>query len=157
MAKGNSIVLGNDPRGRFVEGTLTGALKPGVMVQIDVSEGLDANGRPTFEAFTAADGVRQIVGILVPNNPGQLSTDAYATGERCKVYFPLPGDEINVLLQDVAGTGDAHAFGEILIADSGTGEFIATTGTPEAEPFQLLETVSAPTADVLAHAIFTGY
>ena len=156
MAKGNSIVLGNDPRGRFMEGTLTGALKPGVMVQIDVSEGLDANGRPTFEAFTAGDGLRQIVGILVPNNPGQLSTDAYATGERCKVYFPLPGDEINVLLQ-ITGTGDSLSFGDVLIADSGTGEMIATTGTPEAEPFQLLEAVSGQAADFLAHAIFTGY
>ena len=62
-----------------------------------------------------------------------------------------------MLLQDVAGTGDSHAIGDRFIVDNGTGKLIATTGTPESEPFILMETVAAPTADALAHVIFTGF
>ena len=62
-----------------------------------------------------------------------------------------------MLLQDVAGTGDDHALGEMLIIDKGTGKLIASTGTPEAECFMLVETITDPTADTLAHVIYTGY
>ena len=159
MAKGNEIVVSNDPRGRYMEGTINGALKPGTCVQLDVSEGLNANGRPQFEAYnTSADGEQRLVAVLVPDDlRGKRAVDAYVDGEQCKVYFPLPGDELNMLLADVAGTADDHAFGEILMVDDGTGKLIATTGTPESEPFQLLEAVTDPTADQLVHCIFTGY
>lgn len=158
MAKGNEIIVSANPRGVFMEGTLEGALKPGVLVEIKATA-LDGSGRPTFRAYQpGTDGVRKIPIVLLPDvNQGKLATDAYADGDHCFCYVPVAGEELNMLLQDVSGTGDAHAVGETLIADSGTGKLIATTGTPESEPFQLLEAVAAPTADTLAHCIYTGY
>lgn len=164
MARGSNIIVTSEPKGRFIEGAIaTGETpKPGTIMQIQDSAGLDENGRFTFEAYNAdADGARPkgpIFVLLGDDYQGRLSTGAYAAGESCFLYVPLPGDELNILLQDVSGTADTHAFGEMLIIDDGTGKLIATTGSPECEPFKLLEDVdTAPTADTLAHVIFTGY
>ena len=161
MARGTEIIVSSNPRGVFMEGPINGALKPGTIVQIDVSAGLDSNGNFTWEAFNqSADGVRPAgpLAVLLPDRlSGQLHTAAYADGAHCFVYVPHAGEELNCLIGDVAGTGDDHAFGEVLIVDDGTGELIATTGTPEAEPFMLLEAITDPTADTLAHVIYSGY
>lgn len=158
MAKGNGIIVSSNPRGKFLEGTITGALTPGILLQIDVSEGIDTNGNFTWEPFTFGDGIRGLIAILLPNElSGGLATTAYATGDHGFVYVPAMGEEFNMVLQDVAGTGDDHAFGAVLMADSGTGKLIATTGVIEAEPFQLLEIITDPVADTLAHCIYTGY
>lgn len=160
MAKGNEIVIeGPDAKGKRLEGITNGALKPGIVVQIDVSAGFDDNNRLTWEPYNPdSDGDQRLIAIL-DYDPlqGKLSTDAYGDGDRCFVYVPLPGDELNMLLKDVAGTGDDHSFGELLMVDDGTGKLIATTSSPEAEAFQLLEAVTDPTSDTLAHVIYTGY
>lgn len=62
-----------------------------------------------------------------------------------------------MLLLNIAGTADDHALGELLMVDNGTGKLIATTGTPECEPFVLLEAVTDPVADTLAWTMFSGY
>ena len=162
MARGNEIIVSARPGGRFLEGPLTtgSTPKPGTILQIDASAGIDDNGHFSFEPFNAdADGGRPKgpLFVLLPNNRGGDATTAYADSDHCFVYCPLPGEELNCLLQDVTGTADDHAIGEILIVDDGTGKLIATTGTPETEPFMLLETVTDPTADTLAHVIYTGY
>lgn len=159
MAKGNKIIVTAHPQGKVLEGTVTGALVPGIVVQIDVSEGLDDNGNLTWEPYApGTDGNQRLIGVLLHNSlNGKISTDAYATGDHCRVYIPLPGDELNCIVGDVAGTGDDHSFGDILMVDTGTGELVATTGTPESEPFILLEAITDPTADTLAHVMFTGY
>ena len=159
MAKGNEIIVTANPRGVFLEGTLSGALKPGTVVQIDVSEGIDSNGNLSWEAYNAdADGNRRLIAVLLPDTlRGKLATEAYTSGDHCFVYVPQPGEQLNMLIADVAGTADDHSFGELLIVDDGTGKLIATTGTPESEPFVLLEAITDPTADTLAHCIFTGY
>lgn len=162
MAKGNNItVVANTESTRKREGTISGALKPGTIVQIDVSAGIDDLGNFTYEAYDAdADGARPIgpLFILLPSElKGDLATTAYADGDHCFVFVPEAGEEFNLILQDVAGTGDDHTIGEMLIVDKGTGKLIATTGTPESEPFMLLEDVTDPTADTLAHVIYTGY
>lgn len=159
MAVGNTIIASAEPKGPFWEGYVNGALKPGTVVQIDVSEGLGNDGWPDWEAFNqAADGSRHAIAVLLEDKlQGKPATSAYVSGDRCFVYFPQRGDMLNMLIGDVGGTGDSHAFGEILIVDDTTGELIATTGTPESECFQLLETLAAPTADILALCLFTGY
>lgn len=159
MAKGNEIIVSANPRGVFLEGTLSGALKPGTVVQIDVSEGIDSNGNFSWEAYNAdADGNRRLIAVLLPDTlRGKLATEAYTSGDHCFVYVPAPGEQLNMLIADVAGTADDHAFGELLIVDDGTGKLIATTGTPESEPFMLLEAITDPTTDTLAHCIYTGY
>lgn len=162
MAKGNEIIVSADPRGHFSEGTIAAGEtpKPGTILQRQTSVALKS-GRWTYEIYNAdADGGRPkgAIWLLLPNHlEGKLATDAYAAGERCFLYCPLPGDQLNLLVLNLAGTADDHAIGEMLIIDDTTGKMIATTGTPETEVAQLLETITDPTADTLAWCEWTGY
>jgi len=163
MAKGNNIIISEVERGTRSEGTLKSGItpKPGTILQIDASAGTGDDGRFTFELFDAdADGGRPkgpLYVLLEDKARGRNQTTAYADGDRCFVYCPAPGEELNLLIADVAGTGDDHSAGEMLIIDDTTGKLIATTGTPETEPFMLLEAITDPTSDTLAHCIYTGY
>lgn len=162
MARGNGIIVSANPRGMFDEGYIASGEtpKPGTILQIKADTDL-IGGRHTFQIYNAdADGGRPKgpIFILLPDdNAGKLATTAYAAGDRCFVYTPLPGEEFNLLIADVAGTGDDHTKGEMLIIDDTTGKMIATTGTPETEVAMLLETLTDPTADQLAWCRWTGY
>lgn len=159
MAVGNKIIVSDNPRGRFFEGYVNAALKPGTVVQIDVSEGLGDDLNPDWEAYNAdADGNRRIIAVLLEDKfQGKAATTAYASGDRCFVYVPLPGDLLNMLFKNVAGTADDVAFGDLLIVDDGTGKLINNTGSPESEPFQAWEDYTDPTADQLIMCWFTGF
>lgn len=162
MARGNGIIVSAEPKGRYMEGFIASGEtpKPGTILQIQVATAL-RGGRHTFEIYNAdADGGRPKgpFYVLLPDEcRGKTASDAYAAGDRCFLYTPLPGDELNLLLLDIAGTGDDHTKGETLIVDDTTGKLIATTGTPETEVAMLLETVTDPTADTLAWCIWTGF
>lgn len=162
MARGNCIIVSSNPRGVFMEGYIAAGQTPmpGTIMQIQAATAL-RGGRHTFEIYNAdADGGRPKGPFyLLREDPyqGKRITDAYAAGDRCFLYTPLPGEEFNLLLLDITGTGDDHAVGEMLIVDDTTGKFIATTGTPETEVAQLLETVTDPAADTHAWCIWTGY
>jgi hypothetical protein len=162
MAQGNKIVVSADPRGRFVEGIVkTGETHyPGMVVQIDASVTLVSN-KHTWKLYDrAADGDRPAgpyIVIIENYLIGKLTTDSYAAGERVFGYIPAAGDELNLLLADIAGTGDDHTKGEILMVDDGTGKWIATTGSPQTNPAVLLETVTDPTSTTLAWCIWSGY
>jgi hypothetical protein len=176
MAKGNCIIVTADPKGRFEECFISGTPKPGTAMEIKL--GVAAKGgRWTMEAAgttaanstlsgMAADGNRIPIAILLGGcdphaavPPGGLSTDAYVDGQRGVVYYPVPGEEMNVLLMDISGTGADQDFvvGTKLIVDDGTGKFLSSSSTPEAEPFVCLEAVSDLAADQLVWAYFTGY
>lgn len=164
MARGNEIIISapTSPRGVFTEGIIkTGNTpKPGTIMQMDPTVSL-VGGRHTFKVYDAdADGGRPKGPLYILDYDklqGKLPTDAYAAGDRCFLYTPIAGEEFNLLLADVAGTGDDHTAGEILIVDDTTGKLIATTGSPETEPFMLLESVTDPTADQLVWVVYTGY
>lgn len=162
MAKGNEIIVSAHPRGHFMEGIIGAGLtpKPGTIMQIQIATAT-VGGRWTWELYNAdADGGRPkgpFIVLLPDHLQGKTATDAYAAGDHCFGYVPLPGDELNLLLSDIAGTADDHTKGEMLIVDDGTGELIATTGSPETEVAMLLETVTDPEADYLAWCIWTGY
>jgi len=166
MAKGNEIIVSANPKGRFLEGVVTGTPKPGTVMEIDWSEA-KSNGRFTWEPYgtTAADGIRgvgadgdrRIIAVLLPDSlQGKAATAAYVTGDRCFLYVPQAGEELNMLVEDVAGTGDDLRVGDIMIVDDGTGKLLETTGDPESEPFIVLEAVTNPTADTLVHCLYTG-
>ena len=158
MARGNKIIVSANPRGVSHEGYINDTSKPGTIMQIDVSEGIGADGRFDFEAYNAdADGDKRLLFILLPDwGLGKIATDAYVSGDRCFLYTPIAGEEFNMLVQNLAGTGDDHAIGDLLIVDDSTGKLIATASN-ESEPFICLETITDPTADTLAHVIYTGY
>lgn len=158
MASGNEIIVSSEPRGRFTEGIVYGTPKPGTVMQIKAATAA-IGGRFTWEVYTpGADGNQRPIAVLLPDHyQGRLATEAYASGERCFLYFPVAGEELNMLKGDVSGTADDFAIGDVLIVDNGTGKVIATTGTPESEPFICLETVTDPVADQLVHCMYTGY
>lgn len=162
MAKGNEIVVTTPPRGVHIEGFMkTGqTCYPGTCLEIDASVD-PIGGRFTFKlADPDADGGRPKGPLIIANIDflqGKTASSVYAADSRVFGWIPGLGEEINVLLADVTGTGDDHLFGEMLIVDKGTGLFIATTGSPETEPFMLLEDFTDPTSTNLAWAIYTGY
>lgn len=180
--RGSEIVVSSPPRGLFREGTIkTGETpRPGQILQIDASAGLATGTNEwTYEIYSRdadSDRPQGPLFILLPDpakNTWGLNTtafasttteyiySAYAAGDHCFVYTPMPGEEFNLLLKDVSGTADAgdnYAAGDLLIIDSGTGKLIETTGTPETEPFMLVDTITGEMAgDILAHVIYTGY
>ena len=157
MAQGNGIIVSSDPKGVFLEGTVDGTPKPGTVMQLNSQE--PVSGRHDWTAYApGTDGEQRLIAVLLPDSlQGKLATDAYVDGDRCFLYVPAAGEELNMLVANIAGTGDAFAIGDILIVDTGTGKLIATNGTPESEPFQVLETQAALTADTLVHCQYTGY
>lgn len=167
MARGNKIVVSESPRGVFMEGRVTGTPKPGTVLEIDWSVAKDDGGRFTWEPFgvtgasgakgVSADGDRRIIAVLLADKlQGKTATDAYVTGTRCFMYVPVAGEELNMLVADVAGTGDDHAVADIFMVDDGTGKLVETTGDPESEPFVCLENTTNPLADALLHCLYTG-
>jgi hypothetical protein len=166
MARGHCIIVSSNPRGVFMEGTIGAGLspKPGTLMQVQPSTALKS-GRHTFELYNGdVDGGRPKGSFYVLREDpyqGKTADTAYAAGERCFLYTPLPGEELYLLVANLAGTGDDHVVGEMLIpstaADATQGKLLATTGTPEAEVAQLLEAITDPTADTLAWCLWTGY
>lgn len=159
MARGNEIVLSVDPKGHFTEGIVSGTPKPGTFMTIKQGVEPDGGGRLTYEVFDGGgtDGVRRGIYILREDNlQGKTKDTAYADGDRCFLYKPLPGDELNVLVKNISGTSDSFAIGDQLIIDDATGKAIATTGSVENEPLEVMETVAAITEDTHVHCLFTG-
>jgi hypothetical protein len=152
---GNEIVVSPDPKGNFAECVISGTPKPGTCMQIKASTAADGSGRFTYEVYApGTDGLRRAKAILLPNHLfGKTAAEAYADGDRGFLYFPLPGDELNLRRLDVAGTGDDLVIGDRLIIDTGTGKLIKTTGSPGEEPFTCLEAVTDPTTETLIHVL----
>lgn len=157
MASGNNIIVSGQPKGVFTEGIIFGTPKPGTVLQLRAGVA-KISGRFTWEVYApGTDGDRRAIPVLLGDDPqGAISTDAYVSGARGFIYFPIMGEELNMLKGDVVGTADDFAIGDMLMVDTGTGKVIATTGSPESEAFQCLEAVVDPTADVLVHCMFTG-
>lgn len=160
MARGNKIVIAVEAKGVYHEGFIGASItpKPGTIMVIDPSVALKG-GRHTWKLFDGADGEHPAGPFIVLREDelqGRTTETAYAAGDRAFGYTPPPGEEINLRLKDISGTGDDHALGEKLMVDGGTGLMIATTGSPECEPAMLLEVVTDPTTDTLAWCIWSG-
>ena len=148
MAKGSLILInGSDPSGRFRSGIISGTPKPGQQMQIKA--GVEpVQGLFTFEAVSSASPSQTPFILLEDDNQGCVATLAYVAGTVGRMYTPLPGDELNLLFANVAGTGDTFAIGSKAVVNS-VGKFVADTGTPY-HKVTVEETVStALTADAL--------
>lgn len=170
MVKGNNILISEMEKNRRIEGFIQRTTKPGTCMEIDWSVA-PVNGDWTWEPYgiTAADGIRgvgadgdrRLVAVLLNDTlAGQAATTAYAgTSDapvRCFLYVPVVGEELNMLIDDIGGTGDDLRIADILMIDDGTGRLIETTGDPESEPFIVLEALTNPMADTLLHCMYTG-
>lgn len=150
--------------GRILEGIVSGTPYPGTVMQRKAATE-PVSGAYTYEAYNRdADGNRPQSALWILLEPGvldpsKLITDAYADGGRCRLYCPVPGDWLLMLVSKAGtGTGDSIAIGDILIVDDETGYLVATTGSPETESFSALETMSDVSATgTLTLCEFTGF
>lgn len=165
----NSTIIvstGRSPSGVFREGIVKSAntFYPGMVVQRDPTVAL-VEGVPTYKIYDSdADGGRPkgalwVVTETLQIEQGKNITDSIAAGERVMCYSPRAGEELNLLLGDVAGTGSASDFdaGDILIVDDGTGVLIFSSGTPETEVAMMLESIADMTANTLGWVEWTGF
>ncbi len=163
MARGNRIVITSPPFGIHSEGIVkaTQTFYPGMIVVRDPSVAL-VNGRHTYKYYDpGADGEHPVGAMWVVTEGllgliGKTTSDSYGAGERCSLYCPKVGEDLNLLVANLSGTADDHAIGEKMMVDNGTGKLIVTTGSPELEVAQLLEAITDPTADTLAWCQWGG-
>jgi len=113
----------------------------------------------TYEVYNRdADGDRAPVAVLLEDElQGRLITTAYVAADQARLYFPVAGDMLQMLVADVAGTADTLAIGDYMIIDDGTGLLIDTTGSPQMESFVIMETQAALTADLHVLCMYTGH
>lgn len=165
MARGNNLVVSGHARGHHIAGKIDGTPKPGTVVTPKPGTTPDDNGLIEFEpagasaGLMSADGDRIPIGVLdIDIGRGKTLDDAYADGDHVRVYYPLPGEELNMLFHNESGTADDVVAGTTkMIVDDGTGGLVPTASTPEAEPFLALESITDPSADQHFHCLFTGY
>lgn len=156
-ARGNKVLISAHPQGKFMEGVVSGTPKPGVVMSL--STPFYQGGWHLWVPFAPSSGHRRIIAVLLEDElQGKTYDDAYVTLTRCFLYVPQAGDELNMWIADVAGTGadNTHAAGEQLMVQTATGKLIAES-SPESEPFTLLAATTTTTADLLAPVIYTGY
>ena len=84
---------------------MSGTPKPGTVLEIVPATGL-VSGRWTFRAWSKADGAIGGHPILCNDDlQGFLITTAYVSGRFIpKVYWPVAGEEFNMLIRDPVGT-----------------------------------------------------
>ncbi len=156
-ARNNKIILSAHPSGKFAEGTIFGTPKPGTVLSVKTP--FYEGGWHLWEPFSYSSGHKRLIAVLLEDELQGASIDtAYVTGTRCFIYYPVMGDELNMLIADLAGTGadNTHAALEQLMVQTATGKLIADS-SGESEPFMLLEATTTTTDDVLAPCVYTGH
>jgi len=159
MAHGNKIVISSPPRGRFIEGVYEGTSKPGTFVQIKAATAFTGGGygEPHFvDAAPGTDGKDILLAVLCEDNlqgfdintayPGVQSNGQYP---KCKVYCPVHGDELNLRVGEVAGTGNTFAIGDRFEINATAGYLIPESGSPQATIAVCMEALTQQAADSL--------
>lgn len=169
MSRGREIIVsaGGSPRGFMEEGIISGTPRPGTLMEI-VPAVATVGGRFTWRAATRADGaIGPIVVLLDDKEQGKLGVgdatafgpgavgDAFVTGTRGRLYWPAAGEELNLIKEDVAGTGDSVAIGDLFGIDQTDGKLVANSSFASA-PFQALEAVVNPTSDFMLWVKYLG-
>lgn len=164
--KGTRILVTAKPGGVFEDVYVVSTPKPGTCMEIEpaiepvgnvFSYACYGTQAASSDKFVTGDGNRKAVAVLLEkDDEGRIYSTAYADGEMGRIYWPRMGEQLNMILEDVSGTGETFAIGDELMIDDGTGKLLAVS-SPEAAPFTLLETVStAPTADHVRWCRFNG-
>jgi hypothetical protein len=163
--RGNCILVnGTDTySGKFEQGFIAAgetSLKPGTIYQRDPAVALKS-GRHTYKHYqpSAAGALPKgpFYVLLEDSRNGRTVSDAYAAGDWGFFYAPLPGDALNLLVKNLAGTADDHALDEALMVDQLTGMLIVASGTPATIVAQLQEAIVDPVVDTLAWCNWTGH
>jgi gentisate 1,2-dioxygenase len=119
-----------------------------------------AGGRDTYRVYTpGTNGLRRLPAVLLEPFHGAIYNTAYVSGERCRLYIPAIGEELNLLTLDVGtGTSETLTKTQIYTVATGSGKLIVGTGEEEWRPFiQLEDSLSVlATTGSLAHVMFMG-
>lgn len=153
--KNNTIVLSNEPRGRFLEGIVAGTPSPGHLGQIKAAVE-PVSGRHTWElAAPGADGADLLVAVWREDEmQGKMYSSAYVAGTRGFLYVPISGEELNVRVGEVAGTGNTYAIGDKLMANTSGGYLIPHTGgAANRALFVVMETITQQSGQSLVHVM----
>ena len=164
--KGTRIIITSKPRGVFEHVYITGTPKPGTCMEIKPSTAAIGNvfnyavyGTQAASSgqYVSNDGDRKAIAILLEYDPeGGIYSRSYVAGEMGRVYYPAMGEQFNMLVEDVSGTGDDFIIGEEMMVDNGTGKLLTADSDAEAHPFTSLEAVTDPTADHWIWCRFNG-
>lgn len=157
MAKGQDVVVSSNPKGQFLEGIIGDTSKPGTVMQIKAAT-VPVGGRHTWiAAAVGTDGLPGIIAVLRPDHlQGKTITDAYVSGTRCFLYCPIAGEEVNVLLDEGAGTSNTIAIGDRFMLDAEDGICVPASGTPSSVPFIAMEAYTNVAGSQLTWCTFTG-
>lgn len=117
---------------------------------------LQSNGRGTWQVSQLTTGAKQLplAILLEDDNQGAIFSTAYVSGTRCRMYVPIGGEEINMLLGDVSGTGDIVTIGDLFGIETATGK-IKANSSYTSTPFQAMESLAALTADAWVYCQVT--
>lgn len=156
--KGTDILInGNEPKGRFLEGIISGAAcAPGMCMEV-VPATEPINGKFTYRVCTSGSNgdSRPTTVLLEDNLQGVVASltgaNLYTAGQQARLYVPQPGDELNMLVKNLSGTADSHAIGDLLMIDraAATGKLLVQDTASHSAPFTCMETSAALTADAL--------
>lgn len=145
MALGNKILVNTEPKGRRQSCIISGTPKPGTHMEMVPATGPNGSGLYTYRTLTRADGAKgPLVVLLEDDEQGKTATDAYVSGTVGKLYWPLAGDELNLLKRDQPGTGTVgfDNVGDLLAIDGASG-MLQAGGSLASQPYQLLEDLTA--------------
>jgi hypothetical protein len=132
MSRGNLIVVNGDPRGRRIGGVIDDTSAPGTIMQINAGVAMTGGRHHWIAAAPGTDGKEVLKAVLLEDiKLGRTMTTAYAIGEHITLYHMLPGDEVNLLWGEVAGTGNTCAIGDRFIVDAESGLIVPESGSPQ--------------------------
>lgn len=137
---GQDIVASANPQGKFEEVIISGTPLPGTFMEIVPSSAM-VGGRFTMRNVTRANGAIGPVCILRADSlQGKMPTDAYVSGTRGFVYWPVAGEYLNALISESVGTGTAGEtnVGDRLAIQQDSGQLMAG-GSLASRPFSLIE------------------
>ncbi len=160
--RGSAIILNTPPKGVFEECIVSGTPKPGTCMEI-VPATDPQGGRFTYRFVTRTDGAVGPVTILDADwDQGKTATDAYVTLTRGFLYWPIQGEEFNMLLRFESGTGTSgeENIGDLLAIDGSTGMLqskVRNVTTAASAPFLLLDHLGTSlTTNTLVWTKFLG-
>jgi hypothetical protein len=157
MARGNEIVITANPKGNFIEGVINDTSKPGTIMQVQAATEMVSGEHTWVAAAPGTDGKKVLVAVLLSDDlQGFGPSQAYVAGTRGRMYCPVPGDDINVRVGEVAGTGNTFAIGDRFIIDAESGLLVPESGSPQDTIFVCMETITQAAGGTLVWCRYLG-
>lgn len=122
MARGSKIIISSNPKGQFLSGIAGDTSKPGTIMQVKAATALIGSQFTWIAAASGTDGKRVLFAVMLEDNKNGFGTGQSAVvGQQIELYCPISGEDINVLVGEVAGTANTYAIGDRLEVDAEDG------------------------------------